>query len=359
MAEEYFGQSGVNLINHIINNPDTPEPVRSKFKYIRDNNSSQEINVVINKLLAYLEKNGVADQINNPYFFTQNEIDAPHQVRQGEGGGYGKLTGGMRIGFVLAAVMVTVRVVSGTLLSETVNYLKDAKYALQNLGDPFDEYQGPRGRVIVDLDQLDQFISMSYPLSSLPTQQELIRHARERSEARESEQKERARQERETAKKQADDKAVSDAVARVRSDYARKVEPRSAEADTTNYGYYGAALVLAIGVLAACGLNTSCKNKTGPLPLVNYNKIRQQGLKYNFHQPSSEYPFRTLEEACTAISEGYPLYVKKGETCSKIKTWNELRTYYGDMFPHIVVTKNDEMPRGGTKRRRRKSTKKK
>lgn len=348
--EEYFGQSGVNLINVIINKPDTPEPVRSIFKYIRDNNSPEKINIVMDKLLAYLEKNEVADQINNPYFFTQNEIE----VRQG---GHGQLTGGMRIGFILAAVMVTVRVVSGTLLSETVNYLKDAKYVLQHLEDPFGAYDYDVGAVIQ--------ITRSHAVTSLPTQQELLRNARERSEARETARQERARQERENARKQADDKAISDAVARVRSNYARAADARAADARAdagvadTNYGYYGAALVLAVGVLAACGLNTSCKNKTGPLPLVNYNKIRQKGLKYNFHQPSSEYPLRTLEEACTAVSEGYPLYVKKGETWNKITTWAELRTYYGNIFPHVVATKNDEMPRGGTKRRRRKSTKRK
>ena len=321
LTEQYFGQSGSNLLNTIVNKGG---PYSTIFKYILDNNSIEKINNVIESLLAYLAENGITEeQITDPYFFTKNEV----------------MIGGMRITPIIAACLITVRVVSG---HETIagSILETGGIiAITGVASAVEV-----GRALFNIvGHATRASAATYDAWRPPNHEEIDELRKDKVRLEELARK---------LQEEVDRKS--------REEEARKLQEELARAKTQQDRerlISGAILTIVTGVLAGCGLTTSCKNKTGNLPPVNLNKLRRKSVvKYNFDQPiGSVYIFHTLEEACTAVSEGYPLYFERDGIWKRVDTWDELNHFFSENIK--IATKYDPTKGGTKRRRRRRSTK--
>ena len=295
----------------------------------------------MDKFLAYLLENGfTCENLKDPNFLIDYLTNDYTEI---EG-----MVGGMPVKPLVVAVLITFNVASGNLLTDAVSgsamtagiLIKRTFYIAHSICTgfviPAVKTVGKVGWEIGSAaDEVYERVLKS------PTQQAV----------EEAEERER--------------KAVAAAAAL--AEKVRLLEEAAAKAKADKDREYKANLKIAgvvagsLSAVAVCvfgysGFNTRCEDKTGPLPQVNYNKIaRNRPIKYRFADGyNSEYTFTTLEEACTAASEGYPLYVNRDGIWMKLTRWDDLIYCFGQQPKQIVATKNHEMPRrGGTKRRKK------
>jgi len=104
LTERYLKVSGTNLFNKIVN---ADGPYSELFQYMIEHNSPEQIDECIERLLEYLDKNGVADQIHNKDFFNDNQITK------------GGMVGGMKISIIVAGSMVVIQSLMGIPVSFT------------------------------------------------------------------------------------------------------------------------------------------------------------------------------------------------------------------------------------------------
>lgn len=348
LTEECFGLSGINLLNHAINQQG---PFSDTAKYIRDNNSPDEINFVMDKFLAYLLENGfTCENLKDPNFIIDYLTNDYTEI---EG-----MVGGMPVKPLVVAVLITFNVASGNLLTDAVSgsamtagiLIKRTFYIAHSICTGF---VIPAVKTVGDVgweigaaaDEVYERVLKS------PTQKNV-------DEAQENERKAMAA----AAALAEKVRLLEEAVEKAKEKAAEKEKAEKAKADKDKANLKIAGVVagslsaVAVCVFGYSGLNTRCEDKTGPLPKVNYNKIaRNRPIKYRFADGyNSEYTFTTLEEACTAASEGYPLYVNRDGIWMKLTRWDDLIYCFGQQPKEIVATKNHEMPRkGGTKRRKK------
>jgi len=340
LTEECFGKSGINLFNHVINQQG---PFSEFFKYLRDNNSPIVINNAMDKFLAYLLENGfTCENLKDPNFLIDYLANDDTEI---EG-----MVGGMPVKPLVVAVLITFNVASGNVFTAVASgsmttagiLLKRTLFAGHYLCKGLVETAIPAVRTVGDVGwEIGSAVNEVYEKVLKSPNQQAVEDAEE--DARKAmaaaaalAEKVRLLEEAAAAKDKADkDKAKADK-------------------DFNNKLLAGSLLAVSACVFSYSRFNTNCKDKTGPLPLVNYNKIaRSRPVKYRFSDGyNSEYTFPSLEEACTAVSEGYPLYVKRGEIWMKLTRWDDLIYCFDNS--EVVATKNHEMPRrGGTKRRKK------
>ena len=333
-TEEYFGQSGVHLFDTIINKGG---PFSETARYIVSNNSAEEINIATNKLIDYLKKNNFTyEDIIDPDFFTKYEVDG--------------MVGGMPIKPILAAVLITVNVVSGadtffgSILQASERVATRTFIAATHVA---------RG-IVLPVAEAAKLVPEVYESFRSTNDEELAVTLAELNAAKQ--------------KKEEAEQANADLQAK--NEELKRIIAQREKADVLfieNAKKVAVAVVIGIvtTILAVMGLKTvnNCKTKKGDLPEVDYTKINRTKPKYGFRSPKgTKFRFKSLQEACDAALEGYPLYFDFDGNSIKIATWQELNTAFDEGT--VVFTKNDDfkvfLGQGGTKRRRRRrSTKRK